>query len=84
MYAALDTIFKIVEISKKTLSQVETVLLNVDKRDENVTNPPKNLEWNVDGSPGVSEVFITSHFPLPPDTHLRAHTHTFISLLAEL
>ncbi len=65
---------------------METELRNVDKADENVTNPQKTLEWNVDGSPGVSEVFITSHFPLPPDTHTHTHTHThsFISLLAEL
>lgn len=69
---------------------METVLENVDKGDENVTNPQKTLEWNVDGSPGVSEVFITSHFPLPPDARTHTHTltlathHTFISLLAEL
>lgn len=42
--------------------------------------PKKTLELNVDGSPGVPEVFITSRFPLPSETH----TTLFISLLAEL
>lgn len=33
----------------------------------------------MDGSPGVSQVFITSHFPLPPDTHTQTHTHIHTS-----
>lgn len=55
------------------------------KGDGNVTNPqPKKiLELNVYGSPSVSGVFITSHFPLRWNTHAQTR-YTFISLLAEL
>lgn len=63
---------------------MDSALKNVDKGDENVTNPQKTLELNVYGSPGVSGVFITSHFPLRWNMHAqRCYTHAFISLLAE-
>lgn len=65
---------------------MDSALKNVDKGDENVTNPSqKTLELNVYGSPGVPGVFITSHFPLRWNMHAqRRDMHASISFMAEL